>query len=185
MLWLHRGLAVSDKSFTHFLLPQFSSSFLQVGRIPTSCSVFSRPHQMSRTVLTPQAPMGWLLIKVNALVICHGSISAMWCVQHFAGYEDGTGTSCWVPEIYSFFFFNLAVLSLCCDAQGLHCCTWGFSSCSEQGLLSSCSGFSCLGTQALRHMGIWTMGMCRVHRRGAGNRTLGTREVWQVGREPL
>ena len=104
MLWLHRGLAVSDKSFTHFLLPQFSSSFLQVGRIPTSCSVFSRPHQMSRTVLTPQAPMGWLLIKVNALVICHGSISAMWCVQHFAGYEDGTGTSCWVPEIYSFFF---------------------------------------------------------------------------------
>lgn len=72
---MHRGLAVSDKSFTHFLLPQFSFSFLQVGRIPTSCSVFSRPRQMSRTVLTPQAPTGWLLIKVNALVICHGSIS--------------------------------------------------------------------------------------------------------------
>ena len=103
--WLHRGLAVSDKSFTHCLLPQFSSSFLQVGRIPTSCSVFSRPHQMSRTVLTPQAPTGWLLIKVTALVICHGSLSAMWCVQHFAGYEDGTGPSCWVPEICSFFFF--------------------------------------------------------------------------------
>lgn len=58
---------------------------------------------MSRTVLTPQAPTGWLLIKVNALVICHGSISAMWCVQHFAGYEGGTGASCWEPEICSFF----------------------------------------------------------------------------------
>ena len=41
-------------------------------------------------------------------------------------------------------------------ALGLHCYTWAFSSCSEQGLLSSCGmrashcgGFSCYGAQAL------------------------------------
>ena len=39
---------------------------------------------------------------------------------------------------------------------GLHCCTWAFSRCSEQGLLSSCGmgashrgGFSCCGAWAL------------------------------------
>ena len=36
--------------------------------------------------------------------------------------------------------------------QALHCCMWAFSSCSEQGLLSSCSGFSYFEIQALRHM---------------------------------
>ena len=41
---------------------------------------------------------------------------------------------------------------------GLCCCTWAFSSCDEQGLLSSCSawashcgGFSCCGARALGH----------------------------------
>ena len=41
---------------------------------------------------------------------------------------------------------------------GLRCCTWAFSSCDEQGLLSSCSawashcgGFSCCGARALGH----------------------------------
>ena len=50
---------------------------------------------------------------------------------------------------FSFYFYLfLAVL-------GLHCCLGAFSSCGEQGLLSSCSswafhcgGFSCCGTQA-------------------------------------
>ena len=50
--------------------------------------------------------------------------------------------------IYLFVGFFLAVL-------GLHCCTWVFSSCGEQELLSRCSawaslcsGFSCCGAQA-------------------------------------
>ena len=41
-------------------------------------------------------------------------------------------------------------------ALGLCCCAWGFSSCSEQGLLSSCGAqashygdFSCWGAWAL------------------------------------
>ena len=43
---------------------------------------------------------------------------------------------------------------------GLHCCAWAFSSCGEQGTLSSCiawasycGGFSCCGEWALRHIG--------------------------------
>ena len=32
---------------------------------------------------------------------------------------------------------------------------------------------------------MWTVGRSRVHRREAGYRTLGTRVVWQVGREVL
>ena len=47
------------------------------------------------------------------------------------------------PFSYSYLFNSLAVL-------GLHCCTWTFSSCCEQGPLSSCDvqaslcrGFSC------------------------------------------
>ena len=59
----------------------------------------------------------------------------------------------WYPHLRLYLsFFSLAML-------GLHCCTWSFSSCSEWGLLSSCSarvshcsGFSCciwaLGAQA-------------------------------------
>ena len=45
----------------------------------------------------------------------------------------------------------------------LHCCAQAFSSCSEQGLLSSytarashCSGFSCWGTRAPGHVGFRT-----------------------------
>ena len=43
-------------------------------------------------------------------------------------------------------------------APDLHCCAWAFSSCGEQGLLSSCGaqashcgGFSCCRVQALEH----------------------------------
>ena len=37
-------------------------------------------------------------------------------------------------------FFLISLLFLA--ALGLHCCTWAFSSCSKQGLLCSCAGFS-------------------------------------------
>ena len=56
------------------------------------------------------------------------------------------------------FSFFLAVL-------GLRCRAWAFSSCSEQGLPSSCgmlvshcSGFSCSGAQALGHRGFSSWG---------------------------
>ena len=46
---------------------------------------------------------------------------------------------------------------------GLRCCMWAFSSCSQQGLLSSCGGlashcggFSGCGAQALGHVGFWS-----------------------------
>ena len=46
-------------------------------------------------------------------------------------------------------------------ALGLHCCTWAFSSCSEQGLLSSCrvwashcGGFSLLWSMGSRMHGV-------------------------------
>lgn len=68
-----------------------------------------------------------------------------------------------------------------------------FASCSEQGLLSTRSGFSRFGTQALRHVASVAAGSSgRVDRGDAQSsqergwdRTLGTREVWPVGREPL
>ena len=51
--------------------------------------------------------------------------------------------------------YTLLYLFLFLAALGLHCCSWAFSSCREQGLLSSCNagtshfdGFSC-GAQAL------------------------------------
>ena len=54
-------------------------------------------------------------------------------------------------KIYLFILF-LAVLGLCC-------CEWAFSNCGEMRLLSSCgtwavhcSGFSCCGAPALRHV---------------------------------
>ena len=52
-----------------------------------------------------------------------------------------------------FIYLFLAVL-------GLHCHTWTFSSCSEQGLVHGlliCGGFSC-GTGALRHTGFSSFG---------------------------
>ena len=38
-------------------------------------------------------------------------------------------------------------------ALGLRCCTRAFSSCSEQGLFSSCSGFLLLPNTGSRHRG--------------------------------
>ena len=63
--------------------------------------------------------------------------------------SSGSSTNClFIISIYLFF-----------AVSGLHCCLWTLSSCSEQGLLSSCgmqasccSGFSC-GAQPLAHMG--------------------------------
>ena len=43
-------------------------------------------------------------------------------------------------------------------AQSLPCCAWAFSSCSEQGLFSSCGGFSCCGAQALLPCTMWDPG---------------------------
>ena len=63
--------------------------------------------------------------------------------------SSGSSTNCFIIFIYLFF----AVL-------GLQYCLWTFSSCSEQGLLSSCgvqasccSGFSCCGAQPLGYVG--------------------------------
>ena len=57
-----------------------------------------------------------------------------------------------------FFFFHFYFLFMA--VLGLRCYTWAFSSCCEQGLLSSCSagpshcsGFSGCGAQALGHKG--------------------------------
>ena len=58
---------------------------------------------------------------------------------------------------FKFFYKNL-LMSLHCNAQGLHCCTHVFSSCDKQGLLQlqcvGCSlcGLSC-GAQALGYSG--------------------------------
>ena len=61
-------------------------------------------------------------------------------------------------SVYLFIYSFLAVLGLCCY-------TWAFSSCSKQGLLSSCGarashcgGFSCCGAQALGHVGSVVVG---------------------------
>ena len=65
--------------------------------------------------------------------------------------------------IFSFFLFIYLLLA----ALGLHCCTWAFFSCSEQGLFSSfgaqafhCGGFSCCGAQALGTRASVVVGMC-------------------------
>ena len=57
-----------------------------------------------------------------------------------------------------FFFFNFYVVLGCAGSSLLH---RSFSSCSEQGLLSSCSawashrrGFSCCGARSLEHVGL-------------------------------
>ena len=93
-----------------------------------------------------------------------GTWEGAWLLAHFWG-------SLWLhPDIkkntknfYWFFFFSspfLAVLGLCC-------CTWAFSSCSGQGLLSSCSmwAFHCAGFSCGAHAGfsrcaswLWSMG---------------------------
>ena len=58
----------------------------------------------------------------------------------------------------TFIYLFLATVGLCCY-------TWAFSSCSKQGLLSSCGarashcgGFSCCGAQALGHVGSVVVG---------------------------
>ena len=44
------------------------------------------------------------------------------------------------PTWIFFLFLNwIFFIYFGCTALGLHCCTWAFSSCDEQGLLSSCS----------------------------------------------
>ena len=57
-------------------------------------------------------------------------------------------------------FFNLFLA-----VQGLHCCTWAFSSCGRPGLLSRCGaqacyrgGFFCFGARALGHVGFSSCG---------------------------
>ena len=59
---------------------------------------------------------------------------------------------------YYFFFLNKFIyyFILFLAALGLHCCTWAFSSCGNQGATLRCgarashrSGFSCCGARAL------------------------------------
>ena len=61
-------------------------------------------------------------------------------------------------QLFCFFFSflkKLLSIYLFLAALGLHCCTWAFSSCGEQGLLFIavrgllCGGVSCYGAQAL------------------------------------
>ena len=65
-------------------------------------------------------------------------------------------------HLYQLLFIKPKILFICLSliVSGLHCCVQSFSSCSEQGQLSSsgawashCSGFSCCGAQALGHAG--------------------------------
>ena len=42
------------------------------------------------------------------------------------------------------------------------------SSCAEQGLLSSCRGFSCCATRTLRHVGFRSFSTTRAHSWGPG-----------------
>ena len=70
--------------------------------------------------------------------------------------------------IFRLFFNHLRKRHLFLVALDLHCCMQAFSSCSEQGLLSSCSarashcsGLSCWAAWALEHMGLvasWHVG---------------------------
>ena len=65
-----------------------------------------------------------------------------------------------------FGYFLFLTIYLFLAALGLCCCTWAFSSCGEQDLLSSCrawashcSGFSCSRARALGHTGFSSCGL--------------------------
>ena len=85
------------------------------------------------------------------------------CLHIFGGLCDFILTLKKTQKTFTDFFFSspfLAVLGLCC-------CTWAFSSCSGQGLLSSCSmwAFHCAGFSCGAHAGfsrcaswLWSMG---------------------------
>ena len=79
--------------------------------------------------------------------------------------------------------FKCFIIYLFLAVLGLHCCWWAFSSCSEQGLRSSCGarashcgGFSCFRAQALGPVG----SVVAKHRLSScGNRSLVA--PWPVG----
>ena len=71
---------------------------------------------------------------------------------------------------------------------GLHCCSWAFSSCGEQGLLSSfgarashCSGFSCCRAQALGHRDFSSCGPWVLERGLGSYGTWALLASWHVG----
>ena len=73
-----------------------------------------------------------------------------------------------LPGYFCLFFKYMYSFFLLLAALGLCCYRWGFSSCREQGLLSSCGaqaslcgGFSCCGAQVLGHAGsaVWAQGL--------------------------
>ena len=72
----------------------------------------------------------------------------------FSRQEYWSGVPLPSPNHFTYIFIYCIYLFLA--ALSLHCCTWAFSSCGQQGLLSTCaswasqcSGFSCLETQDL------------------------------------
>ena len=80
-------------------------------------------------------------------------------------HSNGYMAELWVASKFSPFFNFKKILSLV--TLGLHCCTWAFCSCGEQGLLSSC------GVQ-LSHCG----DLCSAGSRGSGFSSCSCRVDW-------
>ena len=110
-------------------------------------------------------------VKASWLLFCGNRSEpqfdkGMWAIFKAALYDAIKDYICCNPFlmyilVVSLFFKRVIYLWA---VLGLHCCTWAFSSCGEQGLLSSCSGWasqlgglSSCSTQAQLLHGVWNL----------------------------
>ena len=82
-----------------------------------------------------------------------------------------------------FFFWTYMLLYLCMAVLSLHCCTWAFSSCKEQGLLPSCDA-----SRVAEHVlqGAWaSVPQALEHARSLvmahGPQSMHTHQLWLTG----